>query len=85
MLENSRSASSRRCARHSNCISFTTSRLALTCSWPKMPPYHERFSHRNGVPWWRLRKWEAFTIGMNAALPEASLPNLILSLLVMPS
>lgn len=50
-----------------------------------MPPYHERFSHRNGVAWWRLRKWEAFTIGTNAALPEASLPNLILSLLVMPS
>jgi len=50
-----------------------------------MPLCHEPFNHRNGVPWWRWRKWEVFTIGTNAALPEASLPNLILNLLVVPS
>ncbi len=50
-----------------------------------MPLYHEPFNHRNGVPWWRLRKWEALTIRTNAALPEASLPNLILNLLVVSS
>jgi hypothetical protein len=50
-----------------------------------MPLDPEPFNHRNGVPWWRLRKWEAFDIGSNAALPEASLPNLILNLLGVPS